>query len=335
MTTELAHPHDRLVRRFLIDTELMVDLLLCYPQNVDDQQAIQLLDLNHLECRSPVAIDKNLIEGRGDLRFATKFKGSNRQSNVFLLLEHQSSIDADFRLRGLDYIVQEFNEFRRKTKAKSKLPYPVVIVLYHGKVPWEHIPTMDELIDIVPGAKTGLLDYRLILIDISILKRDDFKGHPALRAMLETIQRGSEGILIEEFDRIIGYFTPIKNDHRTKDWLHSLGRYVMVVARIGTEVGRKIIVKAFSKIFTETEADDMTRTMAEELIMEGEVNGIAKGEIKAGRDMVLTVLRARFKRIPEEVEKAISQMNDTISLKSWAAQAATCQSMDEFTDMLR
>ena len=86
---DLAHPHDHLVRRFLIDTELMADLLIHYPQKTADQQAVGLLDLKHLKCRSPVAIDKNLVEGRGDLRFATTFKGSKRQSNVFLLLEHQ------------------------------------------------------------------------------------------------------------------------------------------------------------------------------------------------------------------------------------------------------
>jgi hypothetical protein len=67
-----------------------------------------------------------LVEGRGDLRFAAKFKGSNRQSNVFLLLEHQSAIDADFRLRGLKYIILEYDEFRRTTKGKGKLPYPIL-----------------------------------------------------------------------------------------------------------------------------------------------------------------------------------------------------------------
>ena len=164
---DLAHPHDHLVRRFLIDTELMTDLLIHYPQKDVDRKAIRLLDLKHLECKSPVAIDKNLVEGRGDLRFATTFKGRKRQSNVFLLLEHQSAIDYDFRFRGLDYIVQEYHEFRRETKGKKKFPYPVVVVLYHGKTSWKHMPTMDEMIDIVPGAKTGLLDYQLILIDLA------------------------------------------------------------------------------------------------------------------------------------------------------------------------
>ena len=190
---DIAHPHDHLVRRFLIDTDLMADLLAYYPQNATDQKAVGLLDLKHLECKSPVAIDKNLVEGRGDLRFTTKFKGSKRQSNVYLLLEHQSEIDTDFRLRGLNYIIQEFNEFRRTTKGRGKLPYPIVVVLYHGKVPWKSLLEMDEMIESIPGTETGLLRYPLILIDISVIPKEKFAGHPALRALLETLQRGSEG----------------------------------------------------------------------------------------------------------------------------------------------
>jgi len=328
---DLAHPHDHLVRRFLIDTELMADLLVHYPQKTADQKAVGLLDLKHLECKSPVAIDKNLVEGRGDLRFATKFKGSKRQSNVFLFLEHQSAIDADFRLRGLNYIIQEYNEFRSKTKGKGKLPYPVVVVLYHGKTSWTHLPEMDDMIDIVPGAKTGLLDYQLILIDISVIPPERFSGHPALRALLETLQRASEGKLVKEFDRITDYFKPIKNDPRAKDWIHSLVRYALSVSKIGTE----FMVKVFSKVLNEQEANKMAMTTAQELRAEGIAEGEAKWKAEAGRNMVLAVLRAKFKKVPKEVEKAILAMNDPIALESWAVQAATCQSMDEFAVALR
>ena len=332
---DIAHPHDHLVRRFLIDTELMADLLVHYPQKDVDRKAVGLLDLKHLECKSPVTIDKNLVEGRGDLRFATTFKGSKRQSNVFLLLEHQSAIDYDFRFRGLKYIILEYDEFRRKTKGKRKLPYPIVVVLYHGKVPWEHLSEMDEMIDRIPGAETGLLRYPLILIDISVIPPEKFAGHPALRALLETLQRASEGKLVKEFDRITDYFVPIKNDPRTRDWLHSLARYAMSVTKIGTKIGRELIVKAFSKILSEKEADDMTRTMAEELRAEGIAEGEARGKVRGKTEAVLTVLQTRFNRVPKDVEKAIRQMTDPIALDSWTAQAASCQSMREFAEAVK
>jgi len=327
---DLAHPHDNLVRRFLIDVELMADLLTYYPQKVADQNAIRLLDMKHLQCKSPVAMDKNLVEGRGDLRFTTKFRGSNRQSNVFLLLEHQSTIDPDFRLRGLNYIIQEYNEFRRATKGKKKLPYPVVVVLYHGKVTWKNLHEMDEMIDRVSGTETGLLKYPLILIDVSVIPPEKFSGHPALQALLETLQRTSEGKLVKEFDRITDYFTPIKHDPRAPDWIHSLVRYAVSVGKIGNE----LIVKVFSKVFNEREAHKMAMTTAQQWLHEGRTEGRVEGKTEAGRNMVLAVLRARFKTVPKRIEKGVCAISDSIALESWAAQAATCQSLDEFAKAL-
>jgi hypothetical protein len=49
---------------------------------------------------------------------------------------------------------------------------------------------------------------------------------------------------------------------------------------------------------------------------------------------ILTVLRARFKRVPKEVEESILAMTDLIALDSWLVHAATCQSIDEFATAL-
>ena len=56
----------------------------------------------------------------------------------------------------------------------------------------------------------------------------------------------------------------------------------------------------------------------------------ARGKAEAGRNMVLAVLRGRFKRVPRNTERAIRNMSDPVALESWAVQAATCQSLDEF-----
>ena len=227
------------------------------------------------------------------------------------------------RLRGLNYIVQSYNQFEESRKGNEKFPYPVVVVLYHGTKSWKHLPEWDELIDIVPGVETGLLKYTLILIDISILKRDEFKGHPIVQALLEALQLASEKRLAQEFDRVIDRIALVKDDPRAPGWSRSFCRYALAVAKIGTER----VIRAFSKILTEEEAHKMTMTTAQELILEGEARGRAEA--------VLTVLRARFNTIPEEVEREIRQMIDPIALESWTAQAATVRSMKEFAEALR
>jgi hypothetical protein len=70
-------------------------------------------------------------------------------------------------------------------------------------------------------------------------------------------------------------------------------------------------------------------------IVEGEARGKVKWKATGKAETVLAVLRARFNRIPKDVERTIRQMIDPIALDSWAAQAATCQSMDEFAEALK
>ena len=63
--------------------------------------------------------------------------------------------------------------------------------------------------------------------------------------------------------------------------------------------------------------------------------GEARGKIETGRNMVLTVLRERFKKVPKTVEKEIRQITDLIALELWAVQAATCPSIEEFLAVLK
>jgi predicted transposase/invertase (TIGR01784 family) len=324
---ELAHPHDLLVRYILTDPELMADLLQYYPQNIADQQMVKLLDLKRLECKSPVVIDERLVEKIGDLKFSASFKGGKRKSNVFLLFEHQSTIDPDFRLRGLDCIVQSYKEFRRVTKGRQKLPYPVVVVLYHGKIPWKHLPVMDEMIDIAPGVKTGLLEYQLILIDVSELSVEQFRGHPVLQVLLELLQLASKNRLVREFDRIISRLLALKNDPRIKDWLKPFARYAMSVAKIGIEQ----IIQAFSKILNEKEAYNMAMTTAEELIVKGE----ARGKIEGKKETILDVLKGRFGKVPKSIINTVQSYSDLTALQSLSVLAGSCESLDEFAEGLR
>ena len=70
----------------------------------------------------------------------------------------------------------------------------------------------------------------------------------------------------------------------------------------------------------------MAKTTAEKLWVEGGT--------EASRKIVLTVLRARFHNVPQEVENAIRQISDPIALESWVALAATSLSTEEFAEAL-
>jgi hypothetical protein len=99
-----------------------------------------------------------------------------------------------------------------------------------------------------------------------------------------------------------------------------------------------MISGALKPIFSSREKN-MIKTIFEEKydegVAEGKAEREARGESRGQAKTVLTFLRARFKSVPKSVEKAILAISDSIALESWAAQAATCQSMDEFAEALK
>jgi len=65
---------------------------------------------------------------------------------------------------------------------------------------------------------------------------------------------------------------------------------------------------------------------------EGKAEGAAEGE---ARGTVLTFLRARFKNVPKDIEVAVRAMTDLTALESLAVHAETCESLNEFAEVLK
>jgi hypothetical protein len=325
---ELAHPHDLLVRHFLVNPELMSDVLDHYA----DSDVVRLLDLTKLRCESSINIDENLVESIGDLRFSTKFKQSDRESNVFLFFEHQSTIDNDIALRLLEYIVKSYREFANSDKNKGrKYPYPIAVLLYHGKTPLSCVLKMKEKIDCVPELEGDILDFFIIVIDLSLIPQAQLKGHPANQALFESLQLASEGRLDVGFDHVTDRLTAVKTDPRVGDWMHALVRYALAISKIGKET----IIKSFTKILNEKEAQKMAMSTMQELILQGEAQGEAKGEAKGKAEAIRTFLKARFGKVPQVITKTVNSYADPSALDSLTKLAATCKSLDEFKKGLR
>jgi predicted transposase YdaD len=93
-------------------------------------------------------------------------------------------------------------------------------------------------------------------------------------------------------------------------------------------------IEALLGTFEEITGEKIMPTMVEiwkaEGKAEGKVEGKAEGKAETGRNMLLAILRKKFNRVPKETEQAILAMNDPVALQSWAVQASTCQSLDEF-----
>lgn len=340
-TTGLKHPHDLIVRSILADADVVADFL----RNYLDPDLASLLDLEHITCESPIAVDEDLVETMGDLRYMTRFKGTGRLSRVFVLVEHQSRSERFFTLRAIEYVCKAYWRYLSSPGAKKggkpkTLPYPVVVVLYHGKKPWGKLYPMRELIDSVPGANSDILQMPICLIDLASISPQDLKGNPVVRALLDSLQSASSQTLGERYEEIASGLRDANKDPRVKSWVGILTKYAASQSLI--KGGRDAVRRVYRKIYTEKEVEKMIMTTAEEWSIEakkkGRAEGRAEGKVEGkaeGRvESINAVLATRFGKVPVSLAKRINVIQDFARLDSLIKLAVNCKTLSDFKKAL-
>ncbi len=330
----VSHPHDTLARHFLTSEDLTADLL----RNYVDSDLVDFLDLDNLKCEATADVDETLSEYIGDLRFSTTFKNSKRRSEVFVFFEHQSKKDRLIGFRLLRYIVNAYEKMLESCDGGrlEEFPYPVAVVLYHGKTRWADMPRMPDLLAKMPGVDPDVLKFPLFLIDLAAMPEESIHGLPALRALLKALQAASAGTLPERIDSITETLVEAKGDKRARIWMSALLRYASTQLKFRNI--KEFYIHSFGKIFGKKEAEAMAMTSADELMleglkrgrMEGKAEGKAEGRTEGKAEAIITVLESRFGPLSARVKKAVSSQTNWVVLDSLTALAATCKSLDEF-----
>ncbi|MDR2171366.1 MAG: Rpn family recombination-promoting nuclease/putative transposase, partial [Planctomycetaceae bacterium] len=330
LLTKKAHPHDLLTRFYLFDTELFASLV----KNYGKSPLIKSINFDTLKCESPVIIDNNLKELVGDLIFTTQFIDGSA-SKILLFFEHQSTKKEHFWLHCIKKIIGFYEQFIADPKNMigngGEYPFPLVVILYNGEIPWGDFLQLNDLLSLPPEVDRKLLWFPVIFIDLTQINVDDFDGHAALKSMLDSLQSARTGTLLSSFDRIFDRFNKIKYDPRTDGWMRALLSYFLTI----TEPSQEIVVRAISKIIGKMEAKNMFMSTLEKTYYEGEKKGKEegreegreegkiKGKVETQIDNIIKLLKLRFRRVPESILRAVRLYSDPIALDSLFEHAAT------------
>jgi hypothetical protein len=325
--TDISHPHDRVVKTFLSELDLASSLF----KNYLADEWVELVDFDSLKGESTETVDRDLSELRADLRYSTKLKGANEKLSVFLFLEHQSRQDRFMAFRLLEYICAAYRQ-HLTTKGERKdttFPLPLAIVLHHSKTPWEKVLTMRELLGTQHDMWMDTLKFPICLIDLAKIPREELRGHPAVCALLDSLQSASEGCLQERFEPILIRLQDIHEESRLKVWSMALATYYGAVQGY-TKESMDVLNHAFATLHGSREAEKMTATIAQHWREEGIAIGEAKGQVKS----VVKFLSSRFGEVPASIQKKLMNLNDARRIEEMIELAATCQSLKEFQKAL-
>ena len=218
-------------------------------------------------------------------------------------------------------------EFKRADDAKQvdasyQLPPVIAIILHNGESRFTGKTQLSEVFLQLPGIEKYLPTMQAILVDLNAINDEDIPDDPdapELKLVLMALKLIFREDIAEKIKDIIeglGSVDPVLQEVLRMTWYYATasGRHM--------EHDYEILYNSIKQI---VEVESMP-TMLEKWT----ADAVAKTKAEA----VFVILRARFNQVPEDIENMVRQISDSIALDSWAAQAATCQSLDEFAEML-
>ena len=286
------------------------------------------LDLATLEVRPGSFVDEGLRHAHTDLLYTVRTT-SGRDAFVYVLFEHQSSLDATMPFRLLRYVIRVWDTWLRDHPAASTLPLVLPVLLHRGATGWCAEPELASMLDVDPE----LLDpTRPFMPPFMLDELDAFSADMAISRDLSTFtgceqfalwSSRSSARLQSAAPSIRLIAATISRDRHTHQFMVQLYIYLLRTAEPDVDV-REILTILLEIAGPQGREDVMNA--AEQLIEQGRAEGHARGQAEGLRGAIATALTARAVPMSELSRAQIEACTDLATLTRWLARAVTASS---------
>jgi len=302
---------------------------------------VSQLDLEQLCVEDATFIDQELNATYSDLLYSVPLAG--QPALVYVLFEHQSTVDWTMPLRLLEYLTRIWRKYLAEHPEARQLPFIIPVVLHHSPSGWTKSRSFRSLFDtalVVQSELARMLpDFEFALDDVSLASDEALLARAqssAVRAVLWAMRDARAGRrLLEHMQAWASVLSDLRVRPTDLDALVRLLSYVFDVADEVTfdEFERSII----QTVGTET-AGTMA-TIAEQLRREGEARGRQggrqegrqEGRLEGQRELLTKQIRSRFGDLPERLLARVNAASPE-QLEHWAERILTAGSIEEVLD---
>jgi predicted transposase/invertase (TIGR01784 family) len=139
--------HDRFVRYTFSQPErAAAELRAALPSHV-----VSEVDWSSLQRESGSVVDPELRQTESDLLFTARLH-TGHPLLLYVLLEHQSTVDRWMALRMLRYVVRQVEYWRQQHPESTVLPVIIPLVMFHGEDgAWTAPRRVEDLFDLPRG----------------------------------------------------------------------------------------------------------------------------------------------------------------------------------------
>jgi predicted transposase/invertase (TIGR01784 family) len=283
-----------------------------------------LMDLKALKLSPNSYVDEQLNALSSDVLYQVKMSENDGVGYLYLLCEHQSSIDPLMPYRLWSYIVRIWGDYLKQTGSK-KLPFVFPLVFYHGKEPYTGPRSLCELIQAPSSIVEDALFKSFHLVDTHDIKDEELRTQHWAGILAFMFKHVFDRDIWPMVQTVIEMLRKLEKEEGAAPYAHNLLKYWLISAE--TQKGPKAFIEAVQQgLSLPIEGELMS--MAEQLIQQGLQQGIQQGIQQGEAHLLISLLKAKFKGVPEIYLNKIESA-DANSLNQWAINVINSQSLDE------
>ena len=278
----LTHFQDRSIRWLLGDKENVRGLI-----EILASELVDLIDFSRLELQNTNFLSSKLQEQISDMIFSVPFKSGTETDEllIYILIEHQSSVDVSMGFRLLFYMMNIWDAQRQRweqdnvSKSEWRLRPILPIVFYSGDRRW-HVPLSVTAIMDIPEVLTRFVpDFDTLFLNVKEIETTELTktDHPFgwLLTVLHNEKADKETIR-EALTEAITYLNTLESE-QTEQRIRALHYFVMLIANRCPSDEHDELIDLVNQHSGEEEVELMAKSMADVMREEGIKAGIAEG----------------------------------------------------------
>ncbi len=327
-------PHDKLFKSAMADLRVAREFFDHYlPSSVR-----AVVDLNSLALEQGTYLDEKLKLSNSDVLYTINIAG--KPGFLYLLCEHQSSIDKLMPLRLWQYIIAIWAEYLKKTQSET-LPLVIPIVFYHGRDPYTGPRDIQSLIDAPSDLIERLFDP-FHLIDSHDLSDEALREQTWAGIMAFVLKHARARDCMLFIKPFIEMLKRLEQESRSTPYQITLINYLLAVGETSTAENFVDTLKEGVSAHT----GENVMSIASQLMEKGRelerqaYRSIENQLIEKGRELerqanqsrnstiLICMLESKFGTIPTKYREQINQASSD-QLFNWVSKSLTINDISE------
>ena len=328
--TKVGHFADKSTRWLFKKKEHLHGLVLILARELAEH-----LDFTQAKIENRSIVDDTLRDLVADMVFTVPFKDTTEadELTIYILIEHQSTVDHLMGFRMLSYMCQIWHGQLTEQK-NAKIPRskwrlrPILPIVFHtGTQQWKIPISLSAVMDIPESMAPFVPTFEKLFLSVKNENIEKFTEveHPFGCLMTVLQQENADETSMQE--AMEAALTHLKKLASENPELHNHAilylYFIVFFKRPETEqVKLKQLIQSQTH---DKEVQNIIMTGAEALIQQG----TEQGEIQTKRKVLLKLLDIRIGAVPDTVIQRISRMRSNSRLDMLLEQVATAQKLDD------